>query len=416
MCSPEGGFYSAEDADSEGEEGKYYIWTYQEVMETLTAELLRIQENRASLDQPDGRDIFQSQFAHPDVLPGLYCEAYQITKEGNFEGKNILNRLFSDWRDLARKASIPFDEFVRAIRYCNTILLRVRERRVRPIRDDKILVSWNGLMIAALAKGAQVLSFPDQTFAVHENASLYLTQAEKAANFIDDNMRSSDGRLFARYRHGEAQYPAYLDDYAFYIFGLLELYTACGKPVYLQRAIELQQQQENLFRDTEKGGYFFTGKDSEELLFRPKEVYDGALPSGNSLAVLNLTKLWKMTGDNKWKNIAEGNIQSFHAEMKEYPAGHLAFLRSIQHYISDGDELILGGALNNEVLNKMKEVFFRDFRPYAVLLYHEGTVQELVPELAGYPQQEKAAAYLCRNFSCLNPVFSVEELQHVLRS
>lgn len=417
MLSPEGGFYSAEDADSEGEEGKFYVWTYQEATEVLTAEISRIKENKPGKGaEAQFRDVFLRYFSDPLTFANIFCEAYNITKEGNFEEKNILNRLFSDWHKLAQKNDIVFDDFMQLIQYCGAILLKAREKRVRPGKDDKILVSWNGLMIAALAKGAQVFSYQERNSEANQDYSAYLAQAEKAADFIYNNMRTSQGRLLARYRLGEAEYPAYLDDYVFYIFGLLELYFACGKTIYLQRALALQEEQEALFKDEVKGGYFFTGIDGEELLFRPKEIYDGALPSGNSLSILNLSRLWKLSGDSKWKRRASEHIQSFRQTIEAYPAGHLAFLSGIQHFLSQGEELILSGSLNNSVLFEMREEFFKDFRPYAVLLYNEGTLQEVNPEIKNYPLSEQTTAYLCRNFSCLKPVFSAEELKAVLRS
>jgi uncharacterized protein YyaL (SSP411 family) len=164
MLSPEGGFYSAEDADSEGEEGKFYVWTYEETTEVLTEKLNSFRENQsATSSEKQFGDIFQRCFPEPKALVNLFCEAYNITEEGNFEGKNILNRLFSDWKKLAQINDIAFDDFMLVIRYCSTVLLETREKRVRPSKDDKILASWNGLMIAALAKGAQAFSAREQT-------------------------------------------------------------------------------------------------------------------------------------------------------------------------------------------------------------------------------------------------------------
>jgi hypothetical protein len=245
MTAPEGGFYSAEDADSEGEEGRFYTWNRNELISVLNSRGEK------------------------------YCEVYDISERGNFEGKNIpnliKNALYADARNEL--------EMERQSLYIE------REKRVKPLKDDKILTGWNGLMIAAMAIGYKILK--DQR---------YLQAAERAANFVLQNLRREDGRLLARYRDGEALYPAYAGDYAYFIWGLIELNEAGSGNKYLKVAQDLNNDLLKLFWDKEKGGLFFYGEDSEQLLTRPKEVYDGAIPSDNAVATLNFLRLAKKNG------------------------------------------------------------------------------------------------------------------------
>lgn len=269
MTDPEGGFYSAEDADSEGEEGKFYVWTPEEIQDVL--------------GEADGE---------------LFVECYGVTPEGNFEGKNILNLLDVSWETIATRKGMTLHELERKMSEAREKLFEVREKRVHPHKDDKVLTSWNGLMIAALARGGRVLG--DER---------YTAAAEKAVSFIWRYLRREDGRLLARYRDGEAAYLAYVDDYAYLAWGLLELYEAGFDVSHLEKAIELTHQMLDLFADEEKGGLFFYGRDAEQLLTRPKEVYDGALPSGNSVAACNLIRLARMTGTLNGKAKQNANCE-----------------------------------------------------------------------------------------------------------
>ncbi|NLN42596.1 MAG: thioredoxin domain-containing protein [Clostridiales bacterium] len=262
MTHPEGGFYSAEDADSEGIKGKFYVWSPDEIMEIL--------------GQKDGE---------------WFCQYYGITPEGNFEGKSIPNRIHT--QNLAHENEgviAPLREKVFA----------ARERRVHPHKDDKILTSWNGLMIAAMAIVGRVLNKPQYTKA-----------AQKALDFILENLINEDGRLLARYRDGDAAYLAYLDDYAFLVWGLIELYQTTFDAEYLHKAIEFNKNMLDLFHDKENGGLFLYAKDGEKLIARPKEVYDGALPSGNSVAALNMLRLARITGDYHLEEKAYNQLNAF---------------------------------------------------------------------------------------------------------
>ncbi len=374
MTAPEGGFYSAEDADSEGVEGKFYVWTPQEIHEILGSE--------------EGR---------------LYCQAYGITPEGNFEEKNIPNLLDTDWQALESDWQQSLSALKKRLEKSREKLFAVRKERIPPHKDDKILTSWNGLMIAALAKGAQVLGEP-----------AYAEAAEQAVYFIRKNLYANQ-RLLARYRDGDSAHLGYLDDYAFLIWGLIELYQASGQKEHLEFALQLQREQDELFWDGAKSGYFLTGRDAEELLIRPKEIYDGATPSGNSISALNLIRLARLTGDGMLEERAYEQINAFKATLATYPSGYSAFLQAIQFALQESREIILAGSLQHPELKNMKTTIFKKFHPYTTLLYEEGTLSELIPWLKDYPlDSEKMTAYLCQNYACHKPVHKAEELSALL--
>ena len=376
MTSPEGGFYSAEDADAEGVEGKFHVWTPEEIEDVLGKETAT-----------------------------KYCAVYDISSEGNFEGKNNPNLLLGALAKIAHDNALTKDEVLSSLESARQSLFTAREKRIHPHKDDKILTAWNGLMIAALAKGAQVLG-----------KGPYLEAAVNAADFVLTHLVRNDGRLLARYREGDAAYPGYLDDYAFFIWGLLELYSASGKPQYLKTALHLQEELERLFMDEESGGYFLTGSDAEELLFRPKESYDGALPSGNSITALNLLRLARLTGDERWEKKAEQQLLSFRPVLEEHPSGYTAFLQALQFALHPSQELILAGSLETGELPEMRQIFFSEFRPYSSVLYQEGSLTEIIPWTKDYPiDPSHVTAYLCQNFTCQRPVQQIVEFKAFLK-
>lgn len=376
MTSPEGGFYSAEDADAEGVEGKFHVWTPEEIEAVLDKE-----------------------------TAAKYCAVYDISSEGNFEGKNNPNLLLGALAKIANDNALTKDEVLSSLESARQSLFTAREKRIHPHKDDKILTAWNGLMIAALAKGAQVLG-----------KDHYLDAAANAADFVLTHLMRNDGRLLARYREGDAAYPGYLDDYAFFIWGLLELYSASGKPQYLKTALHLQEELERLFLDEEGGGYFLTGSDAEELLFRPKESYDGALPSGNSITALNLLRLARLTGDERWEKKAEQQLLSFRPVLEEHPSGYTAFLQALQFALHPSQELILAGSLETGELPEMRQIFFSEFRPYSSVLYQEGSLTEIIPWTKDYPiDPSHVTAYLCQNSTCQRPVQQIEEFKSLLK-
>jgi len=267
LTSPEGGFYTAEDADSEGEEGKFYLWTEEEIRKTLSAE---------------DADLAVRLFGVK--VSGNYAAAGRKRN-----GANILH-FAKPVEQVASESQLSLDELIMKLGRIQNLLFKVREKRVHPDKDDKILVDWNGLMIAALARASNVLSEPR-----------YLQAAVTAAGFISERMEEENGTLYHRYAKGERAIEGFLDDYAFLVWGLVEIYEASFEMEYLQAAVELTNTMISRFWDDEDGGFYFTAKGTENPVSRIKQVYDGALPSGNSVALLNLLRLALLTGDSKYR-------------------------------------------------------------------------------------------------------------------
>ncbi|MBT2287599.1 thioredoxin domain-containing protein [Paenibacillus albidus] len=378
MTSPEGAFYSAEDADSEGEEGKFYVFSREEIIEALGLEDMH-----------------------------SYCHVYGITPEGNFERKNIPNLLQGLPEDMAERLSMNPLGLRTRIEEWREKLFAYRKIRIPPSKDDKVLTAWNGLMIAALAKGAKALQKPE-----------YAQAAGAAADFIWDKLRREDGRLLARYRDGEAAFPGYVDDYAFMIWGLTELYEATGNVTYLERALVLKDGLVTLFPDAEQGGFFFTGVDGESLPLRSKELYDGAMPSGNSVAAMILPRLAAMTQDVALKGVAERTAIAVGAAATAYPAGYAMYLKALLGFMGGGKEWVLAGKREDSALHSMLAQVQQAYMPDAALLIKwEGDEQlvELLPHLADKPALGGAAtAYVCRDFACREPLTSLEAVKELL--
>jgi len=352
MTADRGGFYSAEDADSEGEEGKFYLWSRAEVLEVLGIE--------------KGTE---------------FCDYYDITKVGNFEGQNIPNLIGQK----SSKADID-DKFATAKKK----LFAARSDRVHPAKDDKILTAWNGLMIAALSIAARVL-----------DDDKYQHQAEKTVKFIRDNLIREDGRLLARYRDGRADYLGYVQDYSFLVWGLIELYQSSFKKEYLDLAVELNQDFCKYFWDEAEGGFYLYGSDGEELITRPKKVYDGAVPSGNSIASLNLWRLAQLTGDNSLLEKLEQQIGFCSNQIKGNPIGYTAFSLSLFYSIGVGKEITIN-AITSDQAEKFLEVIRSRYLPF--------TTVELNDDLT----EGQVSLRICQDFSCQPPITAVDELRKVL--
>lgn len=368
MTSPEGGFYSAEDADSEGVEGKFYLWTPNEVNKVL--------------GNSDGT---------------RFCAHFDITDKGNFEGKNIPNLINnSEW-----KKERDF------IDNCRKRLFNYREQRVHPYKDDKILTAWNGLMIAALAVGGRILE-----------SKKYTEAAEKSAQFILSNLVRGDGRVMARFRNGESAYPAYVDDYAFLTWGLIELYETTYKPEILENALRLNNDMTELFRDNDKGGLFIYGNDSEQLIARPKEVYDGATPSGNSVASSNFIKLARLTGRSELEDLAEKQFKAFGARIEQYPAGHTFMLTALLFSLSKSKETVITSDTDAHDTDPMLKAVNEEFRPFNLTVYFSNNyagLNKIMPFISDYKTiQGKTTAYVCENFTCRSPVTDVDRFREML--
>jgi uncharacterized protein YyaL (SSP411 family) len=377
MTSPEGGFYSAEDADSEGEEGKFYVWTVKEFVDAL--------------GEAEGR---------------FFAKRFDVTAGGNFEGGANILRL-----------ERPLEE-AEAGRWAaaRAKLFEARKKRVPPHKDDKVLTAWNGLMIAAFARAAWVLDEP-----------AYERAASRAADFVLSKLRRGpDGRLLRRWRNGEAAIPAFADDYAFFVWGLLELYEAGFDARYLREAFALNRSMLELFWDGGgPGGLFFDAADGEKLIFRKKEIYDGAVPSGNSVAALNLLRLGRIAGDAELERRAAEIFAAFAGEIGRAPSGHAQALIALDFAAGPTREIVIAGRRGGEETRALLEIVRRGARRFdpgrVVLLRDEGDPAALaaLAELAPFTAEQgmrggRAAAYVCRNRACELPVTDPEALRRLL--
>ena len=386
MTSKEGGFYSAEDADSEGVEGKFYVWSEDEIIELLGK---------------DDADIF--------------IKVYNVKKEGNFRdeathkptGKNILH-LSKSLEENAKDLNIPVADLKSKLETSRKKLFDARNKRVRPHLDDKILTDWNGLMIASLAKAGKVFEEPK-----------YIKAAEKAAGFILKKMRKPDGRLLHRYRDGEAGISAYLDDYAFLSWGLLELYEATFKTSYLKTAIDLNNEMIKHFEDAKKGGFYISADDAENLLIRQKEIYDGAIPSGNSVTMLNLLKLSRITGKPEYEALAVKLGKAFYTDVQRMPSANTMLMIAVDFGAGKSYEIVFSGNAESEEMKKMLQFINKKYIPNKVVLFRPDGDSPEITKISGYTKEQvskkgKPTVYVCVDYGCQKPVFSVEELEKLL--
>lgn len=372
MKSKEGGFYSAEDADSEGVEGKFYVWGKNEIIGIL------------------GNDDAE-----------FFSKFYDITGEGNFEEKNIPNLIKTDIKEIENNKDIKSK-----LDSIKNKLFDYRESKVHPHKDDKVLTAWNGLMIAALAYGGRVL-----------DSDRYIEASEEAAQFILNNLVRDDGRLLARYRDGEAAFLAYLDDYAFFIWGLIELYESTFNEDYLLNAIRFNDDMLKLFWDEKDGGLFIYGNDGEKLIMRPKESYDGAIPSGNSVAALNIVSLSRITENEKLSEKAEKIFKYFGSSLNSESSGHTFMLTALMSNITGGQEIVISGNIQEDTTKRfLKEINDR-FLPFSSIILKENNskLNEIIPSIKEKASiNDKTTVYICKNFSCSEPIVEVDELKSVL--
>jgi hypothetical protein len=323
---------------------------------------------------------------------------YDITPGGNFEGRSIPNLIHKSLENAALESGMESGEFTACLEDLRKKLFKAREARVHPYKDDKTLTSWNGLMIAALAKGGAVLEVP-----------FYIEAAARATDFIFRKLRREDGRLLARYRDGEAAFPAYFDDYAFFTWGLLELYEASFDGKYLKEALELAGQAIGLFWDRESGGFFFYGEDAEQLIARPKEIYDGALPSGNSVMLLNLLRLSRLTGDEALAEVAEKQVHAFAGEIADHPQAYSYFMMGLNFYLGPAREVVIAGKPGEVVAESMLKAIRSRFMPETVVAFNpDGGTGTDLEKLAPFLREQrsidgKATAYVCQNYACQAP-------------
>ncbi len=387
MTDQKGGFYSAEDADSEGVEGKFYVWTEDEIRQILKGE------------EAD-----------------LIINVYNIDKTGNFRdeasgentGSNILH-LGKTLTEVAFKNQESVDGLKDRVEAARQKLFAVRNKRVHPHKDDKILTDWNGLMIAALAKGSQVFGEPK-----------YADAAKRAADFILTDMRREDGRILHRYREGDADILANVDDYAFLIWGLLELYETVFDAHYLRTALDLNSEMIKYFWDEKDGGFYFTADDAEELIVRQKEIYDGAIPSGNSVAVLNLFRLARITADTGFEDKANKIMLAFSKDVGSAPSGYTQMMVALGFGIGPSYEIVIVGNPEAEDTIDMLNSLRKHFIPYKVVLLKPADQETPdITRIAEYTEYHssldgKATAYVCLDFACKMPVTETEEMLKLL--
>lgn len=379
MTSIDGGFYSGEDADSEGEEGLFYLWTENEIHQVLG-----------------------------DKENGYIKKIFNIKQNGNFPDGNRRN-IFYLSKSVPEVSDFTAANLERSIESSRVKLFTAREKRHHPEKDDKILTDWNGLMIAALAKASQAFDEPG-----------YSKATEKAANFILFKMRKEKSVLYHRYRDGEAAISGFLDDYSFFIWGLLDLYEATFDIHYLKAAIELNEDLLTHFWDNKAGGFFITSENSENILIRKKDIYDGAVPSGNSVSMLNLIRLGKIKADPELERKAEAIGQAFSGAIELAPAGYAMFMSSLDFALGPSYEIVIAGDLQADDTKEMLKALRKEFIPNKVVIFRPddkseiSRISDFTRNLPG--SKGKATAHICRNFSCILPVTEPGKMLELLQS
>ena len=371
MLDSSGGFYTAQDADSEGVEGKFFVWTPEEIFGILGADDARI-----------------------------FNFYYDVTEHGNFEEKNILNAR-SPSEIAARRLEISEIELRETLKRGCEKLFAEREKRIKPFRDEKVLTAWNGLMLATFAEASAILDNED-----------YLKIAERNADFILENLQK-DGYLLRSWKDGAGKLNAYLEDYANFADGLIELFQVSGEIKYLSAAKRFADLMLAEFWDTDGGGFFFTANNHEELLLRSKDFYDNATPSGNSAAADVLLKLAKLTGDEKYERFAATILRLIAPQIQRYPQAFGRVLSAIEFYLSPIKEIVVLGEKRNELEREV----WREFLPNKVLISAEDSEAdtEQIPLLRERKKiSGETTAYVCENFTCQKPVTTAEELRQQL--
>ena len=373
MRHPDGGFHSATDADSEGEEGKFFVWTPSEVAAVI-----------------DPRDV------------ELVCRYWDITDEGNFEGKNIAHVTLTVEQTAMCFGRSP-DDVARTLASARQRLYAARRLRVPPACDDKILTSWNALLIGTLADAGRVL-----------DEARYVTAAAAAAEFLWTRVRR-DGRLLHGWAKGLAKQDAFLDDHAFLASALLDLYEATGDTLHLGRARELIDVLEARFHDDAAGGYFFAPHDGQSLIVRTKSGTDGSIPSGNGVAGLTLLRLHNLTGDERFRARAEEILRLYHAGATQNPFGYTTWLEALERWSEGATEVIVIGTPDAPDTAALWRAAASRWIPHRTLVrVRPGAID--VPAVArDRPQVDgRATAYVCRHFTCSRPVHTADELAALL--
>jgi hypothetical protein len=380
MTSPEGAFFSAEDADSEGVEGKFYGWSLAEFRQALGPDEAAFWEPIFNL-KPEGN--------------------YHDEAGGHPTGDNILHltQPFGRW---AKVLELREADLHRRWEDTRTHLFAMRKTRVHPLKNDKILTDWNGLMIAALAQGGRVLGRPR-----------YVEAAGSAAQFILDTLRGADGRLFHRFREGERAIPGQASDYAFLIFGLLHLYRSTFNVTWAERAADLQAVMLAELWDEAAGGFFLAGPQNRELPVRPKEIYDGAVPSANSVALLNLLWLSRLTGDPRWAETADRLVRAFAGTIDRQPSSFTFFLCGLDFALRPGQDIVIAGESRSPDTERLLAALNLTYTPNQVTQLKSVDNAAQLARFAGYTDglqfvKDQTAAHLCVGSACSESVTDVQ--------
>ncbi len=384
MTSPEGGFFSAEDADSEGEEGLFYVWTETELLELLSEEDFKFFK-RVMNTHPQGN-----------------------WNEGRRHGHTNIPHLKKSWEELASALNTTKVETQSRFETIREKLFSIRENRVHPQKDDKILTDWNGLMISAFARAGVVL-----------NEKKYIKLAENAATYVLKYLRADDGGLLKRARNNKAGLHGLIEDYAFLIFGLIELYQANFNVKYLENAIELSDYQLKYFWDEENKGFFFTPSNQEKLLVRSKEVYDGAIPSGNSVSAYNFIRLGRILSRTDYEEIAHETMNTFSKNLNRNGTGYSFMLQAVDFMFGPSLEILIFG---NETVDEVKSMIttVRRHQPHnSVIIYSEkqdSHLQNIIPFIGMYPPSKDGSpiVYVCENYTCSLPTSNKSDVIKLL--
>ena len=370
-----GGFYSTQDADSEGVEGKFFVW-----------------------EPNDVEDVIGEENAE------IFCEYYDITPQGNFEGENILHVQVPP--DIfARKLQMDVGELETLLAESRRKLFEAREKRIKPGLDDKILTSWNGIMIRGMAMGYQLTGKPE-----------YLEACEKSAEFVLTTLSQEDGRLWRTYRTGKSHLNAYLEDYAYFIAGLVALYEASFEPRWLTEAERLAHLMIDQFGDDVGDGFFFTGKSHETLIVQSKSAYDGATPSGASMAIHSLLRLAKHLDNPEFHDKAVETLLLYFHQMERMPSGSGQLLCELAFLLSTPKEIAIVGEKGDAKTDAMLEALHGIYLPNKIVALSESADAQTLPLLANKPRvDDTATAYVCENYVCQAPTTEVEVFVELLQ-
>ena len=375
MLHTEGGFYSTQDADSEGEEGKFFVWTEEEISQIL------------------GEDASE-----------IFCRIYDVSEEGNFEEKNILHPILT-LEQASKFFRRDLKEIESLVSNAKGKLFQEREKRPKPFRDEKILTSWNGLMLSGIAEAIKISRRP-----------AYLEAADRTVDFIFTKM-FRDGRLLHTYKSGTAKILGYLDDYAFLEAGLLDLFEATVNRAHLDRALELAEIMLHEFWDEAGGGFFYTGRSHEQLIAQSKPIFDGSIPSGNAVATQVLLRLYHYTGKEDYLKRAERILRAYYNAMENQPFGFAHMLAALDFYLQKPKEVVLVGDKKDpetaELLTDIQSLYLPNMT--LQLASPDDSLEKISSLLAGKKQFDgKPTVYVCHNFTCSRPVVEWDELKLLL--